>query len=176
MISNTFLTGLNSPNPFNITEKSSNVTVKEDTGVIDNLSLANYKAENNNPLCRLTGNCTDITNLPPTDPEPPVDPEYPPAHTAEYIAMNNALTSVTFERIYKNMGSFPVTTDKSNKKLMTKTYKINSTDTVLAVIDRTIKNKIVTTLTGKTGYPKPLIKTILLDGADIINTTYTFGV
>lgn len=139
------------------------------TVAVDSFNLSVVKTENNNSLCRFTNNCNGISSGGGSD-TGSVAPGTPFKDT-----LNSMITNVTFETIYKNLASFPNVIDRTNRRLVYITYTIDTLRSIVATIDRTVKNVVTITLTGDTGYTKSLVKTIIMDGKNIIDISYKLG-
>jgi hypothetical protein len=175
MASSTFITGKTNTNPYHLSTIIDRLK-QDSTDVTDNFNITLFKTQNNNPLCRLTNKCDEINNNTGDNGSGGVITPPTPVVVNFKDTLVAILNDVTFERLYKNIASFPNTIDRTNRKLVTTVYTINTTKKITVLMDRTVRNKIVITITGDTGYIKSLIKTILLDGKNIIDIKYSFGV
>ena len=158
--------------PITITSIPVDATSQLTQDVISNFNITVFKAQNNNPLCAYTNNCNTLDSLGGTS----GDVNSPTYATNFKDTLASMLNDVTFETLYKNLASIPNVIDRTNRKLINTVYNIDSTKSITTLVDRTIRNMIVITITGSTGFTKSLVKTILLDGKKTINISYSFGV
>lgn len=102
-----------------------------------------------------------------------IDPEAGPGEGS--TDLTTRLLGVTFEKIYKNIASYPYRINISNKKYITKTFFMGNNKTITVVIDMLVKNVITTTITGATGYDRPMVKTTVITPKTRIETVYSLG-
>jgi len=142
-MANSTLVGVNTNNitltiPVSTTSSSSNVVTNLYTAVVTDASN-NYPLDINSTS--YVAPDTTTTTLPPAD------------------TLKSRTASVTYETLYKNIASYPYTTDSSTTKLLTRVHTLTDGSTITVVTDMTTQDVIVQTITGNTGYSNPLIKT-----------------
>lgn len=133
--------------------------------IAQNFNKTVLKSTNNYTLCMLNNTCVEEGDL-------PVDPAIGP--TDGNIDLNTRTVGITFETIYKNIASYPNSIDMTNKKYITKVFYLGNDKQINVTVDMLTSNKIVTTISGDTGYDKNLIKTILITDNIKIDTVYTY--
>lgn len=133
--------------------------------IAQNFNKTILKSTNNYTLCMLNNTCVDDTNL-------PIDPTIGP--TDGITDLNTRTVGITFETIYKNIASYPNSIDMTNKKYIIKVFYLGDNKQINVTVDMLIEGKIITTISGDTGYEKNLIKTILITDNIKIDTVYTY--
>lgn len=78
---------------------------------------------------------------------------------------------VTFETIYKNIASYPSTTDISNEKFLKKTMFLENDKSIYITTDTKIDGLIITTISGDTTLKTGVTRTITYDD-NKIDTVY----
>jgi len=133
--------------------------------IAQNFNKTILKSTNNYTLCMLNNTCVDDAGI-------PVDPTIGPIDGI--TDLNTRTVGITFETIYKNIASYPNSIDMTNKKYITKVFYLGNNKQINVTVNMLTEGKIVTTISGDTGYEKNLIKTILITDNIKIDTVYTY--
>jgi len=135
-------------------------------------ALRLLKSTNNFPLCIATGTCSEIA-LPetPNVPQPPVDPNE--GNGVDGFSLRQQLFKVNFNTIYSNTSNLPTHTDTSDKRYLIREVYLPDGKQIDITIDMKTKGLIVTTITGDTGFDRPLIKTTTYEKNKFIKTVYS---
>lgn len=132
------------------------ITVVTDTKKIENNYVLSWCPTSDDDINNDNDDDNDIDDNPVTPPEAVI------------------ATSSAFEVLYENLSSYPYDLDMSNKKFIVKTFTLPDNKSITITNDSTVPDKIVSKISGDTGIPVILVKTILLtDNKRKINATYT---
>jgi hypothetical protein len=128
--------------------------------ILDNYKKSKLLTKLNYTICKLKGNCEETSAI---------DPSTGPVNTTNDLVTRTS--GVTFETIYKNLASYPCDIDSSEKNYLKKTYYLENNKKIIVDVDGKTPNQVIVTITGDTGYTKPLIRTTIVTGSNI-KTTY----